>query len=123
NNTRTSSTFASATQNRFLLDGLKWLGGADATPPPGDSVSETALYSLTNGGNGPWVDARSAAKAPSSATPCNALPPYPGTYDAANLDIVKEANDWFPKQAAANGFNYTASKNWDLVSNGVVNSY
>ncbi|GAA0949077.1 hypothetical protein GCM10009574_050340 [Streptomyces asiaticus] len=27
-NTPLSSTFASQTQNRFLLDGLKWLGGA-----------------------------------------------------------------------------------------------
>lgn len=27
-NTTLSSTFASQTQNRFLLDGLKWLGGA-----------------------------------------------------------------------------------------------
>ena len=26
-NTTLSSTFASETQNRFLLDGLKWLGG------------------------------------------------------------------------------------------------
>ncbi|MEV6808586.1 RICIN domain-containing protein [Streptomyces sp. NPDC051132] len=66
-NTRTSSTFASATQNRFLLDGLKWLGGADTTTPPADSVSETAWYSLTNVGNGTCVDARSAATANGTA--------------------------------------------------------
>ncbi|MFE2520160.1 RICIN domain-containing protein [Streptomyces mirabilis] len=62
-NTRLSSTFASATQNQFLLDGLKWLGGADAGTPPADSPSETAWYSLTNAGNGTCVDARSAATA------------------------------------------------------------
>ncbi|MEU1033079.1 RICIN domain-containing protein [Streptomyces mirabilis] len=62
-NTRLSSTFASATQNQFLLDGLKWLGGADTGTPPADSPSETAWYSLTNAGNGTCVDARSAATA------------------------------------------------------------
>ncbi|MEU8979987.1 ThuA domain-containing protein [Streptomyces sp. NPDC058246] len=67
-NTRLSSTFASATQNQFLLDGLKWLGGADSTtPPPADSPSETAWYSLTNAGNGTCVDARSAATANGTA--------------------------------------------------------
>ena len=30
--TRLSSTFASPTQNRFLIDGLKWLGGAGGAP-------------------------------------------------------------------------------------------
>ncbi|MCX5008012.1 RICIN domain-containing protein [Streptomyces sp. NBC_00638] len=66
-NTRLSSTFASETQNRFLLDGLKWLGGADNTTPPADSISETAWYSLTNAGNGTCVDARSAATANGTA--------------------------------------------------------
>jgi len=67
-NTRLSSTFASATQNRFLLDGLKWLGGKGTTPPPtGDPISETAWYSLRNGGNGTCVDARSAATANGTA--------------------------------------------------------
>lgn len=60
-NTRLSSTFASETQNEFLLDGLKWLGGADTTTPPGDPISETAWYTLENAGNGTCVDARSAA--------------------------------------------------------------
>ena len=30
-NTTLSSTFASETQNRFLLDGLKWLGGTPSS--------------------------------------------------------------------------------------------
>ncbi|MFJ5263659.1 ThuA domain-containing protein [Streptomyces sp. NPDC088387] len=64
NNTPLSSTFASATQNRFLLDGLKWLGGGGTTPPqPGDPISETAWYSVRNSGNSTCVDARSAATA------------------------------------------------------------
>ncbi|GAA2341920.1 ThuA domain-containing protein [Streptomyces kunmingensis] len=66
-NTRTSSTFASATQNRFLLDGLKWLGGGGSTTPPDDSLSETSYYSLKNVGNGTCVDARSAATADGTA--------------------------------------------------------
>ncbi|MFD5125319.1 ThuA domain-containing protein [Streptomyces sp. NPDC058385] len=74
-NTRTSSTFASATQNRFLLDGLKWLGGAGGTTPPDDTLSETAWYSLKNLGNGTCVDARAAATANGTAIQqytCNA---------------------------------------------------
>ncbi|MFA3843672.1 ThuA domain-containing protein [Streptomyces aureus] len=66
-NTRLSSTFASETQNRFLLDGLKWLGGADTTTPPEDSLSETSWYALKNSGNGTCVDARSAATANGTA--------------------------------------------------------
>ncbi|MGW1887675.1 ThuA domain-containing protein [Streptomyces sp. NPDC001970] len=62
-NTRLSSTFASPTQNRFLIDGLKWLGGAGGTPVPDDPISETSWYSLVNSGNGSCVDARSAATA------------------------------------------------------------
>ncbi|MCQ4210565.1 ThuA domain-containing protein [Streptomyces longispororuber] len=61
-NTRTSSTFASAQQNRFLLDGLRWLGGADnSTPPQDDTLDETSWYTLKNAGNGTCVDARAAA--------------------------------------------------------------
>ncbi|MFG2789804.1 ThuA domain-containing protein [Streptomyces sp. NPDC048419] len=66
-NTTLSSTFASATQNRFLLDGLKWLGGADSTQPPADSISETAWYTVRNTGNGTCVDAKAAATANGTA--------------------------------------------------------
>lgn len=66
-NTRLSSTFASETQNRFVLDGLKWLGGADNTTPCGGLDLETAWYSLTNAGNGTCVDARAAATANGTA--------------------------------------------------------
>jgi hypothetical protein len=66
-NTTLSSTFASATQNRFLLDGLKWLGGADSTEPPADSISETAWYTVRNTANGTCVDAKAAATANGTA--------------------------------------------------------
>jgi hypothetical protein len=62
-NTRLSSTFASPTQNRFLIDGLTWLGGAGGGPAPSDPISETAWYSLTSNANGTCVDARAAATA------------------------------------------------------------
>ncbi|MFD5101879.1 ThuA domain-containing protein [Streptomyces albidochromogenes] len=66
-NTRLSSTFASASQNRFLIDGLKWLGGAAGDPAPADPISETAWYSLADGANGACVDARAAATANGTA--------------------------------------------------------
>ncbi|MFE0252287.1 ThuA domain-containing protein [Streptomyces sp. NPDC059010] len=66
-NTRLSSTFASATQNRFLIEGLKWLGGASGPPTPTDPISETAWYTLANTGNGSCVDARAAATANGTA--------------------------------------------------------
>ena len=59
-----SSTFASDVQNRFLIDGLKWLGGAASTPPstPGP-ISSTAWYTVVAKGSGKCVDARAASSA------------------------------------------------------------
>ncbi|MET0492956.1 MAG: ThuA domain-containing protein [Actinoplanes sp.] len=55
-NTRTSSTFASAQQNQWLINSILWLGGADGTtPPPADP-----WYSLVNKNSGKCVDARAA---------------------------------------------------------------
>ncbi|WP_434446311.1 ThuA domain-containing protein [Lentzea sp. E54] len=48
-----SSTFASQTQNAFLIDSLLWLGGG-GTPPRDE------WKTLVNRGNGKCVDARSA---------------------------------------------------------------
>jgi type 1 glutamine amidotransferase len=61
----TSSTFASAEQNKFILDGLLWLGGGRPSNPPDPSgpLSPTAWYSLANKGNAKCVDARAAASA------------------------------------------------------------
>ncbi|WP_431968053.1 ThuA domain-containing protein [Actinacidiphila sp. bgisy160] len=67
-NTGLSSTFADATQNTFLLDGLKWLGtGSTGDPAPTDPISETSWYSLVNAGSGRCVDARAAATANGTA--------------------------------------------------------
>jgi hypothetical protein len=63
-NTRLSSTFDSEVQNRFLVDGLLWLGGAGTIPPDPDPViSPTAWYGVVNKGNSKCIDARSAASA------------------------------------------------------------
>ncbi|MFC0556038.1 RICIN domain-containing protein [Planotetraspora thailandica] len=67
-NTRLSSTFASEVQNRFVIDGLRWLGGGSTTtPPPSDTISPTAWYSLVGKGNGKCVDARAAASSNGTA--------------------------------------------------------
>jgi hypothetical protein len=60
-----SSTFASDVQNRFLVDGLAWLGGGGGTTPPptDDPISPTDWYSLVNRGSGKCVDARAAGTA------------------------------------------------------------
>jgi hypothetical protein len=67
-NTGLSSTFASATQNRFIIDGLKWLAGAGGSTPqqPGPIVS-TAWYTASGLGSGKCVDARAAASANGTA--------------------------------------------------------
>ena len=61
-NTRLSSTFDSPAQNQFMMDALKWLGGAGTTPPV-DQPSPTAWYTIANKANGKCVDARAAATA------------------------------------------------------------
>ena len=70
-----SSTFASEVQNRFLIDGLLWLGAGGTTPPPSDPISPTAWYSVVNKGSGKCVDARAAGTANGTAVQqyaCNA---------------------------------------------------
>jgi Trehalose utilisation/Ricin-type beta-trefoil lectin domain len=74
-----SSTFESEMQNRWMIDGLKWLGGADpgpnpgptpiptGTPPPPPEISPTAWYGVVNRGSGKCVDARSGATANGTA--------------------------------------------------------
>jgi hypothetical protein len=66
-NTRLSSTFESATQNQFMVDSLKWLGGAGGTPPPVDQPLPTAWYALANKANNKCVDARAAGTANGTA--------------------------------------------------------
>ncbi|MCO6011593.1 RICIN domain-containing protein [Actinoallomurus purpureus] len=74
-NTRKSSTFASAQQNQWLINGLLSLAGADGTTPPTTEPSPTAWYSVVNKGSGKCVDARSAGTADGTAIQqytCNA---------------------------------------------------
>jgi hypothetical protein len=77
-NTRLSSTFESEIQNRFVIDGLLWLGGATPSPTPTPTptatptpspgpISPTAWYSVVSRGSGKCVDARSAATANGTA--------------------------------------------------------
>jgi hypothetical protein len=75
-NTRLSSTFASEVQNRWLIDGLLWLGGVTPGPSPSASpapsassgpISPTAWYSLVNRNSGKCVDARAAGSANGTA--------------------------------------------------------
>jgi hypothetical protein len=59
NNRPLSSTFASATQNTFLVDSLLWLGGG-GTPQP-------EWRTVVNKGNGKCADVRSAGTANGTA--------------------------------------------------------
>jgi hypothetical protein len=60
-NTRTSSTFDSAQQNQWLVNGILWLGGAGGTTPPTTGpISPTAWYAVVNKISGKCVDARAA---------------------------------------------------------------
>ena len=61
-NTRLSSTFASAQQNQWLVQGLLWLGGGSTTttPPTQGPISSTTWYSVINKASGKCVDAKAA---------------------------------------------------------------
>ena len=48
---------------------------------------------------------------------------YNGTWDAAHIDFVKEARDWFPQAAAQNGFTWEATTNWSLLNTGNLAQY
>jgi hypothetical protein len=77
-NTRLSSTFDSELQNRWLIDGLLWLGGGvaptsspTASPTTSPTASPTAnpsgWVSVVNKSNGKCVDARGAGTANGTA--------------------------------------------------------
>jgi len=92
-NTRTSSTFASAQQNQWLIQGLKWLAGQSGTTPPTTTpptttpptttppttgpIDPAAWYSVVNKNSGKCVDARAAGTVSGTAIQqytCNASP-------------------------------------------------
>ncbi|WP_285742962.1 ThuA domain-containing protein [Lentzea sp. NBRC 105346] len=41
---------------------------------------------------------------------------YNGTWDAAHISFVKEANPWFQRTAAENGFTYESTNNWNRLT-------
>ncbi|MFI6829029.1 RICIN domain-containing protein [Kribbella sp. NPDC050241] len=53
----------------------------------------------------------------------NVLAFYSGTWDAAHIDFEKEANQRFPQFGTQNGFNYTATSNWDQLNNLSASQY
>ncbi len=57
-----------------------------------------------------------SAQSRADATPFKVLAFYNGTYDAAHIAFVHEANEWFPQAGAEHGFTYTATNNWDLLA-------
>jgi hypothetical protein len=65
-NTRLSSTFASAQQNQWLVQGILSLAGSTGTTPPPTTpptsgpISSTTWYSVANKTSGKCVDARAA---------------------------------------------------------------
>jgi hypothetical protein len=60
-NTRTSSTFASAQQNTWLINAIKWLATGTTTPPPTDQpIDPAAWYPVVNKNSNKCVDARAA---------------------------------------------------------------
>ncbi|WP_250034915.1 RICIN domain-containing protein [Paractinoplanes maris] len=58
-NTRTSSTFASAQQNTWLINSIKWLAGG-GRPPAEQPIDPAAWYPVVNKNSNKCVDARSA---------------------------------------------------------------
>ncbi len=62
-NTRLSSTFDSEVQNRWLIDGLLWLGGGTAPSPTPSPTTPSSWVSVVNKGSGKCVDARAAGTA------------------------------------------------------------
>ncbi|WP_432824912.1 ThuA domain-containing protein [Dactylosporangium sp. CA-092794] len=77
-NTRTSSTFESANQNRWIIQGLQWLAGQSTTPPtttpasPSPTASNGPIppgnwYGVVNKNSAKCVDARAAGTANGTA--------------------------------------------------------
>ncbi|WP_107405452.1 ThuA domain-containing protein, partial [Streptomyces sp. DfronAA-171] len=58
-----------------------------------------------------------------AAEPFKVLAFYDGTYDAAHIDFVHEANAWFPQQGAANGFTYTSTSDWGQLNTANLAKY
>lgn len=53
----------------------------------------------------------------------NVIAFYNGTWDAAHINFVKEANIWFPKTAAQNNFTYTSTNDWSKLNAANLTKY
>lgn len=51
-----------------------------------------------------------------SSKPFKVLAFYNGTWDAAHISFVNEANVWFPQIAKDNGFSYEATNDWNQMN-------
>jgi hypothetical protein len=58
--TALSSTFADPVQDKFIIDGLLWLGGGTPTNASADQIDPTARLRVVNRDNGMCVDGSSA---------------------------------------------------------------
>ncbi|MFI6099502.1 ThuA domain-containing protein [Lentzea sp. NPDC051213] len=54
---------------------------------------------------------------PAQSVPFKVLGFYSGTWDAAHIAFVNEANPWLTRAAQQNGFTYEATNNWDRLNN------
>ncbi|GAA4819196.1 hypothetical protein GCM10023220_60130 [Streptomyces ziwulingensis] len=61
--------------------------------------------------------------AAAEAQPFRVLALYHGTWDAAHISFVREANAWFPRAGAENGFTYTATTDWNVLADGRAEGY
>lgn len=48
---------------------------------------------------------------------------FTGKHDVAHIDFVREANQWFPQQAAQHGFAYDTTSNWQNMNAGFLARY
>jgi hypothetical protein len=135
-NTALSSTFESADQNRFVLDGLKWLGGGGTTtPPPDGTIDPSVWYAVSNKANGKCVDARAAGSANGTVIQqyaCNGtaaqqfqFAPTSGGYDRINnrtnpAQVIDVANVATTDNAGLQLWAYGGGNNqqWQPVSEG-----
>ncbi|MBM9506912.1 ThuA domain-containing protein [Actinacidiphila acididurans] len=59
-----------------------------------------------------------------SATPAfKVIAFYDGTYDAAHISFVHEANAWFPQAAQQYGFSYTSTNDWSQLNTANLANY
>lgn len=64
-------------------------------------------------GLGAWVG---PAGAQGSKPAFRVIAFFTGRHDLAHIDFVREANRWFPQQAAQHGFSYDTTSNWQNLN-------